>query len=149
MKARDSCISIFVVVWLLIFHYESLRAHYLNPLFKRDLPKVKFLFPPAGWIMFYRVSPGASAVEVYGVDRNGQPQLIDPHDILQTRPIGYDNIHRGVLFSFAEPANQRQTCAFLHRKLKYFQSFFIVYVQYADISKERFLQQRYVLYQCQ
>lgn len=149
MKARDCWISIFVVIWLLVFHYESLRVYYLNPLFKQELPKVKFLFPPAGWIMFYRVSPAASNIEIYGLDANRNPQLIDPHDILQTRPIGYDNIRRGALFSFADPANQRQACAFLYRKLKYFQGFVVVHVQYPDVSKERFFQQRYILYQCQ
>lgn len=149
MKVRDRWISIFVVVWLLVFHYESLRAFFLNRIFQRELPKVKFLFPPAGWIMFYRVSPAASNIEVYGLDEARQPQLIDPHEILQTRPIGYDNIHRGALFSFADPGRQQQTCAFLHRKLKYFQGFLVVYVQYPDVSKERFAQRRYILYQCQ
>lgn len=149
MKPRNCLISVFVVMWLLVFHYESLRAFYLNPLFKRELPKVKFLFPPAGWIMFYHVSPQASNVEIFGLDANRLPQLIDPHDILQTRPIGYDNIHRGALFAFADPGNQGRTCAFLRRKFGYFSGFLVTYVQYPDVSKKRHDQQRYVLYQCE
>ena len=149
MKPRNALISIFVIVWLFIFHYESLRAIYLNPLFHREFPKVKFLFPPAGWIMFFRVDDSASNVEVYGINADNQPQLIDPHDILQTRPIGYDNIHRGAIFAFISPQNRQQACAFLHRKLPYFKSFLVTYVQYPSNSMQPFKQNRYVAYQCE
>jgi hypothetical protein len=148
-SVRNSLISIFVVCWLFIFHYESLRALYLNPFFKRELPKVKFLFPPAGWIMFFRVDDAASSVEIYGITADNQPQLIDPHDILQTRPIGYDNIHRGALFAFASPDNRGRACAFLRWKLPYFKGFVVTYVQYPSLAAERFRQQRYILYQCE
>jgi hypothetical protein len=141
-------ISVFVLIWLVTFHYESLRAFYLNPLFNRKLPKIKLLFPPAGWIMFFRVDDSAANVEVYGVDSNHQPQLIDPHDILQTRTIGYDNIHRGAMFAFASPQNRQQACAFLHRKLRYYQGFIVTYVLYPQTSKQPFQNQRYILYQC-
>jgi hypothetical protein len=149
MKPRNVIISIFVIVWLFVFHYESLRTIYLNPLFKRELPKIKFLFPPAGWIMFFRVDDSASDVQVYGINADNTSQWIDPHDILQTRPIGYDNIHRGALGAFALPDNQRQACAFLHRQIPYFKGFLVTYVQYPSILKEPFKQQRYVLYQCE
>ncbi|MDO8580528.1 MAG: hypothetical protein Q7S13_03515, partial [Candidatus Omnitrophota bacterium] len=51
-SVRNIFISLFVIVWLGIFHYESTRAFFLEPLFHRPLYKFKFLFPPAGWIMF-------------------------------------------------------------------------------------------------
>lgn len=148
-SVRNSLISVFVVCWLFIFHYESLRTIYLNPFFKRELPKVKFLFPPAGWIMFFRVDDAASSVEIYGITADNQPQLIDPHDILQTRPIGYDNIRRGALFAFASPDNRQRTCAFLQWKLPYFKSFVVSYVQYPSVTTEYFRQKRYILFQCE
>ncbi len=149
MKLSKFIISVFVIVWLLAFHYESLRGFYLNPLFHRELPKIKLLFPPAGWIMFFKVDDSAADVEVFGLNADHQPQLIDPHDILETRPIGYDNIHRGAMFVFASPENRQQACAFLRRKLSYFQGFLVTYVQYPQMSKEPFRQQRYILYQCE
>ena len=148
-SVRNSIISVFVVIWLVVFHYESLRAIYLNPLFKHELPKIKFLFPPAGWIMFFRVDDSAWNVEVYGINPDNQPQLIDPHDILQTRPIGYDNIHRGALVAFVSPQNRQQACVFLHRKLSYFKSFLVTYVQHPSTSTQPFKQNRYVVYQCE
>src|SRR4051812_49155854 len=96
MKTRKIIISIFVIIWLIVFNYESTRAFYLEPLLHRPLPKLKFLFPPAGWIMFFNIENSFGYAQVYGV-KNGRSQAIDPHDILQTRPIGYDNIHRDAL----------------------------------------------------
>src|SRR5438445_6704213 len=93
---RNFVISVFVVVWTLLFHYESTRFFYLNPLFHKNLPQMKFLFPPAGWIMFFNVDDSFGNAEVYGV-KDGLPQLLDPHQILTTRAIGYDNIHRGAM----------------------------------------------------
>ena len=77
---------IFIILWLGIFHYESIRYTYLNPLFQRNFPKFKFLFPPAGWIMFYHIDDDFGYVEVYGVKR-GESQLLDPHEIFRTRTI--------------------------------------------------------------
>ena len=95
-RVRNAFITCFVILWILIFHYESLRYFYLQPLLQRPLPQTKFLFPPAGWIMFYNVGDTSGNVEVYGV-KDGQSQLIDPHDIFRTRTFGFDNIHRGIL----------------------------------------------------
>ena len=145
---RNVGISIFVVLWLCVFHYESLRAFYLNSLFKRELPKVKFLFPPAGWIMFYNVDERFSAVEVYGV-KDGQPQLIDPHRILQMRPIGYDNIHRGAMFAFISMRAQSQACAYLQRKFGYFEKFFVAYVEYPSVTTHPLKEMRQIVYQCE
>jgi len=146
---RNILISIFVLTWLFLFNYESVRAFYLNPLFKRDLPKTKFLFPPAGWIMFFNVGDGFGTVEVYGLREGRAPQLIDPHAIFQTRQIGYDNIHRGALFAFSSMRAKPQTCAFLHRKFPYFQQFAVMYVQYPSIVKNPMEQERFVIYQCE
>jgi hypothetical protein len=146
---RNVFISLFVVVWIIVFHYESLRAFYLEPMFKRSLPQIKFLFPPAGWIMFYKVEDGGGNVEVYGVKGNNPPQLIDSHQIFATRQIGYDNIHRGAMFAFVSENNRRQACRFLHRKFPYFQQFLVTYVEYPAPSKNPMEQNRYVAYQCE
>jgi hypothetical protein len=148
-SVRNVLISVFVVVWIFVFHYESLRAFYLNPLFKRDLPHMKFLFPPAGWIMFYRVGDYSGEVEVFGVRQGKPPQLIDAHDIFQTRQIGYDNIHRGAMSAFGNERAMPQACRFLKRKFPYFQNFLITYVEHPAPSKNSMEQNRYVLYQCE
>ena len=144
---RNVVISIFVVVWLCVIHYESLRAFYLNPLFGRTLPKVKFLFPPAGWIMFYHVDDGFGFTEVYGVKRN-IPRLIDPHDIFQTRTIMFDNIHRNVLSAVANEHSAASFCHFLERKFPYFDNFFVTGVYYPHLTQERHEHIQQVKYVC-
>src|SRR6185295_8127850 len=99
---RNILISIFVIFWILAFHYESIRYFYLQPHFKKTLWKVPYLFPPAGWIMFYNVGDNYGYVQVYGIkDKKIQP--IDAHDIFRTRTIGFDNIHRDILSSVGDP----------------------------------------------
>jgi hypothetical protein len=146
---RNSLISGFVVVWLFLFNYESLRALYLNPVFKRDLPQMKFLFPPAGWIMFYRVGDYSGEIEIFGVREGKPPQFIDPHQIFETRQIGYDNIHRGAMSAFSSEAVKPQACRFLRRKFPYFQRFLVTYVEYPAPSRNPMEQNRYVVYQCE
>lgn len=146
-SVRNIFISTFVIIWLGVFHYESLRAGYLNPLFKRELPKIKFLFPPAGWIMFYRVDRGFGFTEVYGV-KNGQIQKIDPHEIFQTRTIMFDNIHRNILSTVADQRYAGTFCPFLKRKFPYFDAFNVVTVYYPDLVKERFERMQRVQYVC-
>ena len=145
---KDICISLFVIIWILAFHYESLRAFYLNPLFKRELPKVKFLFPPAGWIMFFNVDESYGMAEVYGI-KNGQPQLIDPHDIFQTKAIGYDNIHRNVLSGVLDPRKGQSFCRFLRRKFPDYEGFWVVAVQYPSVIRQPGQKLYRVMYRCQ
>jgi hypothetical protein len=146
---RNVFISLFVILWLCLFHYESIRAFYLNPLFKRDLPHMQFLFPPAGWIMFYKVEDGSGDVQVFGLRNGKPPQFIDPHQIFETRQIGYDNIHRGAMGALASMRVKPQACRFLHRKFPYFQQFLVTYVEYPSPTKEPMEQNRYIIYQCE
>ena len=127
-------ISIFCLVFVFIFHYESLRAFYLNPFFGRDLPKLKFLFPPAGWIMFFNVDDGYGLAEVYGV-REGEKEFIDPHRILETKAILYDNIHRNVLSGVLSVRYRRGFCRFLKRKFPDFEGFLVVGAYYPSVIK--------------
>ena len=113
ITTRNTIISIFVVVWIVVFHYESTRHFYLEPFLKRPLPQMRFLFPPAGWIMFFNVGDNYGNTEVYGV-KDGRTQLIDPHQILVTRAIGYDNINRNALSTVLSRDVANDFCAFLN-----------------------------------
>ena len=144
---RSLFISLFVILWIIIFHYESLRYFYLSPLFGQNLPKLKLLFPPAGWIMFYNVDDSAGFVEVYG-SRDKELFLIDPHDIFATRTIGFDNIHRNILSAVADPSISRQFCKFLNRKFPYYDRFIITTVYYPSLTKQSGVAVRQVKYQC-
>jgi hypothetical protein len=102
-RVSNALITGVVIAWTLLFHYESLRAHYLTPLLQRELPKFPLLFPPAGWIMFYQIEPAYGFAEVYGL-RGTSRERIDPHAIFSTRAVGYDNIHRNVLVGVLSPS---------------------------------------------
>ena len=126
MTRREAWISAFVVVWLSLFNYESFRYGYLRPWLDRELPKVKFLFPPAGWIMFFRVGEDDARAEVYGIKKKGKLEdlePIDPHRIFKTRWLGYDNIRRNVLVASLDQGRARDFCAFLRRKFPEYQDF--------------------------
>ncbi len=144
---RNIFISIFVIIWILVFNYESTRHFYLEPLFHRDLPKVKFLFPPAGWVMFFNVDDSYGLAEVYGV-KDGNTQRIDPHQILQTRAIGYDNIYRNALSTVLSRSLAQPFCAYLHRKFTYFDSFLVTYVNYPSVSQRPFERLQALAYEC-
>ena len=123
-KIRNTIITVVVIIWSLIFHYESVRYFYLNPLFEKSLPKVKFLFPPAGWIMFFQVNNSFGNVDVYGLKEKTM-QLIDAHDIFRTRTIGYDNVHRNVLSTVANTQYAESFCKYLKYRFEYFDNFYI------------------------
>ena len=147
MKTRNTIISLFVIAWTLVFHYESTREFYLEPFLKKELPKVKFLFPPAGWIMFFNIDDQYSYAEIYGVSSDGA-QLIDPHLILATRTVGFDNIHRNVLsVAFAEGL-RGQVCGFLERKFPEFDDFIITGVLHPSVTKTPNRRIQKVIYKC-
>ncbi len=146
-RIRNASITIFVVLWLLIFHYESTRYFYLNTLTQRDLPKFKFLFPPAGWIMFFNVDETYSYVEVYG--KMGEVvHLVDPHDIFRTRTFGFDNIHRNILSTVATRDSAAAFCQYLAWRLPSYQDFVVMAVYYPSIVKEPYRRGQEALYQC-
>jgi hypothetical protein len=144
---RNKLISIFVVLWLAVFYYESACYYYLQPLFRRELPRMKFLFPPAGWIMFYNIGDKFGYAAVYGV-KNGMPELIDPHQILETRAIGYDNINRNALITVLTPGEIPSFCPFLKRKFPYFEKFLVTYIEYPHLSEHPFEKLQTVAYTC-
>ena len=140
MLRRSIPITWFVICWTLLFQYESLRANYLSPLFKRQLPKVAFLFPPAGWIMFFNVDRSYGFAEVYGI-RHNQPVKLDPHEIFQTKAIGYDNIRRNVLVGILYQDLAHDFCHYLSRRFSTYDDFLVVYAEYPDVvnAPERIL----------
>ena len=146
--SRNTRISLFVIAWLLVFHYETFRLNYLSPLAGRELPKLKFLFPPAGWIMFFNVDQSYGTAEVYG-NRGGEPFFIDPHQIFRTRFVGYDNIHRNVMVGVLSPSVGEQFCGYLHRKFPQYDGFAVAYAAYPDVTQTPPKKSYRVLYQCQ
>ena len=132
---RNTAISLFVIVLIAVFHYETLRLSYLSPLVGRQLPKLKFLYPPAGWIMFFNVDRSYGFAEVYGFQA-GKPVLIDPHDIFETRFVWYDNIHRNVLISVLSLPDAPRFCRYLRRKFPEYEAFAVVYAQYPDVANQ-------------
>lgn len=146
-RVRNASITVFVVLWLFIFHYESTRHFYLNAFAQRDLPKLKFLFPPAGWIMFFNVDETYSYVEVYG--KMGESvQLIDPHDIFRTRTFGFDNIHRNILSTVASRDSAAAFCRYLAWRLPSYEDFVVTAVYYPSIVQEPYKRGQEALYRC-
>ena len=117
------------------------------PLLGREPPKVPLLFPPAGWIMFFRVDAQYGFAEVYGVRRD-TTTLLDPHAIFSTQAVGYDNIRRNMLVSVLYAQRAPAFCAYLRRKFPAFDTFAVVYAEHPDLvhSPDRVLRQ--VAYQC-
>lgn len=146
-NARNIAITIFVILWSLVFHYESIRHFYLNPLLGHALPKIKFLFPPAGWIMFYRVDESYGNIRVFGY-KEGKNYEIDPHEIFRVRTIGFDNIHRGVIGSAASQRNSRAFCAHLNKRFDDFEDFRIIYEHYPHFVAEPNERYQQMLYNC-
>jgi len=146
-SVRNIVITVFVILWTCVFHYESLRHFYLNPLFSQQLPKVKFLFPPAGWIMFFNVGEASGHVEVYGV-KDEKPQLIDPHDIFRTRTIMFDNIHRNILSTVASRHQAKSFCRYLQYRFAYFDHFLVTVVYSPSIVDEPYKRFQEVRYEC-
>jgi hypothetical protein len=144
---RNTLITIFVACWIALFHYETLRANYLEPLVRHRLPKVKFLFPPAGWIMFFNVDPSYGFAEVYG-HSGSQLIPIDPHDIFETKALGYDNVHRNMLVGVLYRDRSAEFCRFLRRKFPEYESFTVYYSMYPDLvdSPDKVLRQ--IAYRC-
>jgi len=169
---RHTGITIFVIIWIAVFHYETLRLNYFTLLACREfplsvrlkavvqsdffrqlssqcppLPKLKFLYPPAGWIMFFNVDRSYGFAEVYGI-AGGKPTLIDPHDIFETRFIGYDNIHRNVLISVLSPHDAPRCCSYLRRKFPQYDRFAVVYAMYPDLIAQPSEIRRQIQYRC-
>jgi len=144
---RNRWITCFVILWCLAFHYESVRHFYLEPLVGKPLPKIKFLFPPAGWIMFYRVDPSYGYVRIFGY-KESQSYEIDPHEIFRVRTIGYDNIHRGVIAAAASRHSQSAFCDHLHRRFEAMDSFRVVSTYYPNFVTSPYEQYHEILYSC-
>ena len=146
-RVRNAAISVFVVLWLGIFHYESTRHFYLNALAQTDLPKFRFLFPPTGWIMFFNVDETYSYVEVYG--KMGESvHLIDPHNIFRTRTFGFDNIHRNILSNVGSGDHAAAFCRYLSWRLPSYENFVVMAVYYPSLVKEPYRRRQEVLYRC-
>ena len=146
-KWRNIFITIFVILWCCAFHYESIRHFYLNPIFDRSLPKIKFLFPPAGWIMFFRVDESYGHLRIFGF-KDEKIHEIDPHEIFKVRTIGFDNIHRGVIGSAASRRNRHAFCKHLFKHFDTFDNFRVVYSHYPNYVTNPYESFEQILYAC-
>lgn len=146
-RGRALRISLFVLAWISLFHYETLRLNYLSPLLGRELPKFKLLYPPAGWIMFFNVNESYGSAEVYSL-RGDHPTLLDPHAIFPMRNVLYDNIHRNVLVGVLNASYGRPFCGYLFRKFPDYDGFAIVYAQYTDVTEDPQTKKQQVAYRC-
>lgn len=147
MRRQHIIITVFVLLWTLLFHYQSLRLSYLSPLFKKELPRIPLLFPPAGWIMFFHIGHSYGFAEVYGL-KNDQRIPLDPHEIFRTRTIGYDNIRRNILIGVLSEQSAFLFCRYLGWKFPEYDSFMVVYGRYSDLIKQADIVQRQVAYRC-
>ena len=108
---------------------------------------MKFLFPPAGWIMFFHVDSQFSHAEVYGI-KDRQAQLIDPHLIFRTRTIGFDNIHRNILSEGMSLHQRPSFCRYLKIKFPEFENFVVTGVVYPSVTKTPLRRIVQVVYEC-
>jgi hypothetical protein len=108
---------------------------------------VKFLFPPAGWIMFYNVDDRYGYAEIYGV-KGEEIHRIDPHEFIRTRNIGFDNIHRGILSSALDKRNAQRFCNYLQYRIPYYDRFIVTSVIHPSITQEPYKRIQNVEYQC-
>lgn len=146
-KRKNTIITLFVLAWLTFFTYETVRYEYLNVIFGVALPKLKFLFPPAGWIMFYDVGEASGRAEVYGV-RGDKIELIDPHQIFDNRWIGYDNIRRNILIHVLDKRTSVSFCRYLKRKFPQYEHFKVVWVIYPSETRQPGKKVMKVVYEC-
>jgi len=146
-KWRNIFISLFVIVWSLAFHYESLRAFYLEPLTQCSLPKIKFLFPPAGWIMFYNVDESYGHARIFGM-KGKEGYEINPHEVFRVRTIGFDNIHRGVINAASAKRRAPSFCRQLYRRFPQYESFKVVYTYYPRFVSEPDRRYQELMYKC-
>ena len=136
-RTKKTLISFFIIFWTLLFHYESLRACYLNTVLNRTLPKFPLLFPSAGWLMFYKIGNFWTTAEVYGVRKGQDPERIDPHRIFTTRFLGCDPIHRNLMMTIVNPDAGPQFCPYLKRKFPAYENFMVVHGGYKTLTPQR------------
>ena len=147
MRRQEFGISIFVILWLALFHYESLRYSYLSPWAGRELPKFKFLFPPAGWIMFFNVGETEVRAEVHG-QKGETLKEIDPHRIFDNHWLGYDNIRRNVMVTVLDPAVGPRFCGYLRRKFPEYDRFYVMQAVYPSNIRTPGQRKLSAVYEC-
>ena len=147
MPARNKVISGFVLIWCLLFAYQTLRYNLLNPLLSLELPRIPLLFPPAGWIMFYQINPTFGTAEIHGI-RSKRTTRLNPHQIFQTKTIGYDNFHRNILSEVLDEPRAPLFCDYLNWKFSDYESFLVIYRYYPDVVQKPDYFKKALAYSC-
>lgn len=97
--------------------------------------------------MFYHIGTSAGFAEIHARDEH-QTTVLDPHDILETKAIGYDNIHRNVLVGVLYKERASAFCRFLTYKFPQYQAFAVVYASYPNIITQPDRLERSLVYKC-
>ena len=97
--------------------------------------------------MFYNVGDRFTYTEVYGI-RNGMLVPIDPHDIIKTRFIGFDMVHRNVLSTVLKPGARQSFCNVLQKQFPQFDKFIVTAVEYPSLTQSRYDRRQVPVYQC-
>ncbi len=100
--------------------------------------------------MFFNVDDQFGHAEVYGVTDGDALRVvpIDPHEILPTRFIGFDNVKRNVLSSVLHRHMKEPFCRYLNRKFPDFDRFLVTAVHYPSVTKTPHERYQSVVYQC-
>lgn len=148
-RGRRIWLSFLIVLWMGVFHYETLRYNYLSKWLQiEELPKLPLLFPPAGWIMFFKVTPQFGTVEIYQAKGNSAI-TVDPHDVFETQAVGYDNIRRNIMSGVLYRERAEKFCDYLKEKFPESTTFVVSYKGYPDLieAPDKFV--RKPQYRCQ
>ncbi len=153
-RLRDCFINYFVVIWLFLFFYYNTRSFLLEPFLRGafrnptlTLEGNKFLFPPAGPIMFYNVNSAFGHHRVLGI-KNEEAFELDPHDIYLTRTFFYDNVHRGVLGEIGDLSNAPSFCYTMYRRMPEFDDFVVTLRVYPSLTTSRYVYREKLIYHC-
>lgn len=136
-RSRKIVISLLILAACFLFHYESLRPVYLQPLLKKPLPHTPLFFPAQGWTMYYKVANAWLTAELYGLNPGQKPQKIDLHEVLDPGFWAYDAIRQNIVMHAVPKAQMPSFCRFLAARFGQYENFMITYPKYARLTPER------------
>ncbi len=151
---RDRFITLFVLIWLIVYFYNNTRLMLLRPFIQRHFPRAaahlpvnQFLFPPAGPIMFLHLDDTFAHFVVYGV-KDLKLYELNPHKIIQNRTLFYDNTHRGVLSAIADRETAPSFCRMMDRRFPEFDDFVVALRRYRSLSRQPHIYEEAGIFRC-
>ena len=95
--------------------------------------------------MFYNVDDRFGYIEVVG-QKGNEMYFIDPHEIIETRTIGFDNIFRNILSQMGNKRSSQAFGRFLKRKFPEYDGFVVSYIYFPDLVHRPQYRERRLLY---